>query len=98
MKADSGKPRLSLLPWRALWAMAALLTDKAAEHEDPPDRPAWRDLDAQRYEDACARHLALALAGDASEDHWLAVAVNAAIAWERRVAGSGRRSVRRSGW
>lgn len=84
MKLDAGKPLLRLLPWRSLWAMADLLTRKAAEHQDPPDRPAWRDLDAQRYVDALLRHAALLAAGDETEDHLLACAVNAAIAWERR--------------
>lgn len=65
MKRDAGKPRLSLLPWRALVAVAELLTEQAEAHGDG-DAPAWRTLPdgERRYLDAAMRHLAAHLSGE----------------------------------
>jgi hypothetical protein len=59
-KADSGKPRLSLLPWDAVLAVVAALDFGARAHgETDDDIPNWERVpDAhRRYWNACMRHL-----------------------------------------
>lgn len=54
-KADSGKPRLSLLPWRAVSQIVDVLEFGAAKYE--PNN--WKHVPnaRQRYFDAAMRHL-----------------------------------------
>ncbi len=51
-KYDAGKPRLTLIPSEALYAVARTLEYGAAKYE--PD--GWRRVDRERYMDALARH------------------------------------------
>jgi hypothetical protein len=63
-KADAGKPRLSLLPPRALMAVGRVLTHGAKKYG--PDN--WRHVDDKaRYVDAAMRHLLAAMAGEESD-------------------------------
>jgi hypothetical protein len=70
-KADAGKPRMSLLPPRALMAVGRVLTFGADRYG--PDN--WRHVDdRRRYVDAAMRHLLAMMAGeendpDSGENH-----------------------------
>lgn len=86
VKADAGKPRLSLLPWSAWLAAGELLTRKAVEHGDAGGSAAWRNMPHEAYREALLRHVALLASGDDSEDHLLAVFTNAGIEWAIRRA------------
>ena len=53
IKADAGKPRLSLVPRKIIWDIAEIReygTKKYGSHE------AWKDVEPERYRDAAYRH------------------------------------------
>ena len=53
VKADAGKPRLSLVPPALLLAVARVREHGIAKYGDPEN---WRQVEPQRYVDACYRH------------------------------------------
>lgn len=59
-KADEGKPRLTLVPPRIIWDIAAIREYGTAKYGDPEN---WRKVEPQRYRDAAFRHLMGYLAG-----------------------------------
>ena len=52
-KADAGKPRLTLVPRKIIWAIAAIREYGNRKYGDPEN---WRKVDIQRYRDAAYRH------------------------------------------
>lgn len=52
-KADAGKPRLTLVPRKIIWAIAAIREYGNRKYGDPEN---WRKVDIQRYRDATYRH------------------------------------------
>jgi hypothetical protein len=62
-KDDAGKPRPSLVPWRAMAPVIRVLTHVAARYGDDN----WRAVDRKRYVDALLRHV-LAYAADEGPD------------------------------
>lgn len=52
-KADAGKPRLSLVPRRIIWDIAAIREYGNKKYHDPES---WRQVEPQRYRDAAYRH------------------------------------------
>lgn len=52
-KADAGKPRLTFVPPRIIWDIAAVREYGTAKYGDPEN---WRRVSAQRYRDAAFRH------------------------------------------
>lgn len=52
-KADSGKPRLTLVPPRIIWDIAAVREYGCRKYGDPEN---WRKVSPQRYRDAAFRH------------------------------------------
>ena len=52
-KADAGKPRLTLVPRRIIWAIAAI-REYGARKYGADDY--WKRVDIQRYRDAAFRH------------------------------------------
>ena len=52
-KADSGKPRLTLVPPRIIWDIAAVREYGTAKYKDPEN---WWKVSPQRYRDAAFRH------------------------------------------
>lgn len=52
-KADEGKPRLSLVPRKIIWAIAAIREYGNKKYHDPEN---WRQVEPQRYRDAAYRH------------------------------------------
>ncbi|MGI6751100.1 MAG: dATP/dGTP diphosphohydrolase domain-containing protein [Anaerovoracaceae bacterium] len=53
VKADDGKPRLTLVPRRIITAIAEIREYGNAKYGDPEN---WRDVDPDRYKDAAFRH------------------------------------------
>ena len=54
-KADAGKPRLTLVPRKIIWAIAAIRMYGNAKYPDGgPDN--WKRVEPQRYRDAAFRH------------------------------------------
>lgn len=53
VKADSGKPRLTLVPPRIIWDIAAVREYGNRKYGDPEN---WRKVSPQRYRDAAFRH------------------------------------------
>lgn len=53
-KADAGKPRPTLAPVKAIWAITAIREYGCKKYHDPDN---WRKVDPQRYRDALYRHL-----------------------------------------
>ena len=49
VKADAGKPRLSLVPRAIIWDIAAIREYGNKKYHDPEN---WRQVEAQRYRDA----------------------------------------------
>lgn len=60
-KADTGKPRPTLVPVSAIRAIMAVREYGCQKYHDPDN---WRKVDPQRYRDAACRHLL-----DYLEDH-----------------------------
>lgn len=54
LKADAGKPRLSLVPMQMVWDVAAV-RDWATANKYP-DPESWRKVEISRYRDALLRH------------------------------------------
>ena len=52
-KADAGKPRLSLVPRKIIWAIAKIREYGNKKYGDPEN---WKQVEAQRYRDAAYRH------------------------------------------
>lgn len=52
-KADAGKPRLSLVPRKIIWAIAAIREYGNKKYGDPEN---WRKVEPERYRDAAYRH------------------------------------------
>lgn len=52
-KADNGKPRLSLVPRRIIWDIAAIREYGNKKYGDPEN---WRKVEPERYRDAAFRH------------------------------------------
>ena len=52
-KADAGKPRLTLVPRRIIWAIARIREYGNRKYKDPDN---WRQVEPQRYRDAAYRH------------------------------------------
>ena len=52
-KADAGKPRLTLVPRRIIWAIARIREYGNQKYKDPDN---WRQVEPQRYRDAAYRH------------------------------------------
>ena len=52
-KADAGKPKLTLVPRRIIWDIAAVREYGNLKYGDPEN---WRAVEAQRYRDAAYRH------------------------------------------
>ncbi len=52
-KADAGKPRLTLVPPRIIWVIAAVREYGTAKYKDPEN---WWKVSPQRYRDAAFRH------------------------------------------
>lgn len=55
VKADAGKPRLTLVPRKIIWAIAAVREFGTAKYHG--DTENWRKVDPQRYRDAMTRHM-----------------------------------------
>lgn len=52
-KADEGKPRLTLVPRRIIWAIATIREYGNRKYHDPEN---WRQVEKERYRDAAYRH------------------------------------------
>lgn len=52
-KADAGKPRLSLVPRKIIWDIAAVREYGNKKYGDPNN---WRKVEVERYRDALYRH------------------------------------------
>ena len=52
-KADAGKPRLSLVPRKIIWDIAAIREYGNKKYGDPEN---WRQVEPERYRDAAYRH------------------------------------------
>lgn len=64
-KADAGKPRLTLVPPRIIWDVAAIREYGTEKYGDAEN---WRKVSPQRYRDAAFRHFMAYLAGYDSVD------------------------------
>lgn len=53
VKADAGKPRLTLVPRGIIWAIAAIREYGCRKYKDPDN---WKRVEPQRYRDAAYRH------------------------------------------
>lgn len=53
IKADAGKPRLTLVPQEILWDVAAVREYGCQKYGDPDN---WKKVSIQRYRDAAFRH------------------------------------------
>jgi len=52
-KADSGKPRLTLVPRKIIWAIGKIREYGCSKYKDPEN---WKRVSAERYRDAAYRH------------------------------------------
>lgn len=64
-KADAGKPRLTLVPRKIIWAIAAIREYGNAKYHDPEN---WRQVSPSRYRDAAFRHFCAYLDDPAGVD------------------------------
>lgn len=64
-KADAGKPRLTLVPPRIIWDVAAVREYGCRKYGDPEN---WRRVEPQRYKDAAYRHWLAYLADPSGTD------------------------------
>lgn len=53
-KADEGKARITLVPRRIIWDIAAVREYGCRKYKDPDN---WRRVEPERYRDALMRHL-----------------------------------------
>ena len=54
IKADAGKPRLTLVPLDIIWAIAAVREFGTRKYKDPDN---WKKVEPQRFKDAMFRHM-----------------------------------------
>lgn len=54
IKRDAGKPRLSLVPRKIIFAVAAVRAFGITKY---PERDSWKKVEKERYKDALLRHL-----------------------------------------
>lgn len=54
VKADAGKPRLTLVPQQIIYEIARIREYGNAKYGDPEN---WRQVEVERYRDAAFRHL-----------------------------------------
>ena len=52
-KRDAGKPRLTLVPRKIIWAIARIREYGCKKYHDPEN---WRRVEIDRYKDAAYRH------------------------------------------
>lgn len=52
-KADAGKPRLTLVPRKIIWAIAAIRGYGTMKYGSPDN---WKRVEKERYRDAAYRH------------------------------------------
>lgn len=52
-KADAGKPRLSLVPRKIIWAIARIRMFGCKKYSEPDN---WKRVEIERYRDAMFRH------------------------------------------
>lgn len=64
-KADAGKPRLTLVPRRIIWDIAAIREYGNRKYGDPEN---WRTVEPGRYRDAMMRHMMAYLDDPKSRD------------------------------
>lgn len=81
IKADAGKPQLTLVPTEIITAIAAVRMYGARKYAG---RESWRDVEPQRYRDALYRHWLAYLNGEANDEesglpHLWHLACNAAF-------------------
>jgi hypothetical protein len=65
VKADAGKPRLTLVPQEIIWAIAEVREYGCEKYGDPEN---WKRVDVQRYRDAMFRHVMFYLAAFHGKD------------------------------
>ncbi len=53
VKTDAGKLRLTLVPRKIIWAIAAIREYGCKKYNDPEN---WRRVEIERYRDAAFRH------------------------------------------
>ena len=53
IKADGGKPRLTLVPRKVIWAVARIREYGCQKYKDPDN---WKRVEIERYRDAAYRH------------------------------------------
>lgn len=76
--SDAVKPRMDLVPWRGVWAVARLVTANIPKHGDRGGTLALTRT-AQDAFNSAARHLAAYGAGEGDEEHATALAFNALV-------------------
>lgn len=64
-KADAGKPRLTLVPRKIIWDIAAIREYGSAKYHDIDN---WKRVEPQRYRDAAFRHFMAYIDDPASID------------------------------
>jgi hypothetical protein len=64
-KADAGKPRLTLVPPAIMFEIAKIREYGNAKYHDPDN---WKQVEPQRYWDACVRHIFAALSDYTKKD------------------------------
>lgn len=64
-KADAGKPRLTLVPRKIIWDIAAIREYGSAKYHDIDN---WKKVEPQRYRDAAFRHFMAYIDDPASID------------------------------
>lgn len=65
VKADAGKPRLTLVPPEIIWAIAEVREYGCRKYGDPEN---WKRVSPQRYRDAMFRHMMAYLAAYHGKD------------------------------
>lgn len=65
-KADAGKPRLTLVPRKIIWAIAAVREFAVRSKYRDPDN--WKRVEPQRYRDALYRHFMAYLDNPSGKD------------------------------
>jgi len=63
-KADTGKPRPTLVPTSLIWAVTAIREYGCQKYHDPEN---WRKVEPQRYQDALYRHWLAYLEGETND-------------------------------
>lgn len=89
-KADSGKPRPTLVPVSLIKAVTAIREYGCSKYHDPDN---WRKVEAQRYRDALYRHWLAYLNGERNDPesgypHLWHLACNAAFLIEMEMVAN----------